>query len=394
MPDSRDLSINRLVLNFPGFETTTPVHQLERLLAGGEKTAKLWGYDFSPAEISDKRGEYKAEIQCRSSGENWVADTRYVHFSWDDIIGKYENMPYPKSFFRHLPAYLSFFFDGSVIKYFKASKRYWGFTIYPLLLMVLFAVISFGLAFFALGQVSIILSILSGFIGFLILCKWPGDQFYVNLSVNDWAFARDMCRRSNPEIEKRYEEFSNHVIHELENSNVDEVLIVGHSFGSVWAVAALAYALEQKPDLFSGKRVTFLALGSSFLKISLVKEARHFSEFLETVLSKPELLWHEIQTKTDFISFYKSDPFKPLGIVEFAAELVVHRVNFKKALSKVRHKKMMRSMYLAHRQYILYCDKRVHHDFQLRCFGPLFAKDLAINPGIIDTSRHLNQADG
>ena len=89
------------------------------------------------------------------------------------------------------------------------------------------------------------------------------------------------------------------------------------------------------------------------------------------------MVWHELQTKTDFISFYKSDPFSPMKIGEPSCDVIVHRVNFKKALSKERHMKMMKSMYLAHRQYILYCDKRVHHDFQLRIFGPFEAENLA-----------------
>ncbi|MEM9279743.1 MAG: hypothetical protein AAGA76_14330, partial [Pseudomonadota bacterium] len=135
--------------------------------------------------------------------------------------------------------------------------------------------------------------------------------------------------------------------------------------------------LEKKPKLFAGKRVTFLALGSSLLKIGLVRRAKFFKSSVIQVLSQKDLLWHEIQTKTDFISFYKSDPFKPMKIEQTACEVIVHRINFKHALSKARHSKMLKSMYLAHRQYILYCDKRVHHDFQLRIFGPFFADELA-----------------
>ena len=66
-----------------------------------------------------------------------------------------------------------------------------------------------------------------------------------------------------------------------------------------------------------------------------------------------------------------------MKIVETVSEVFVSRVNFKQALSAERHAKMKKSMYLAHRQYILYHDKRVHHDFQLRVFGPFYADELA-----------------
>lgn len=387
--------IERLVLNFPGFETTGSVHQIERLTAGGLKTAKLWGFNMEPDSINENAINHKTSTIFTSSGEGWTAKTRYVHFSWADIIAKYENRPYPLSLILHLPKYLTFFLDGSVNKYAKASRRYWGFTIYPLLLMTLFAAISIGICYWLMVSlvphwiflVPIALTI------FLVLCRWPGDYLYVNLSVNDWAFARDMCNSTNREIDERYEQFANHLIDEVAHAEPDEILIVGHSFGSVWAVMALALALEKRPELLSGKRVTFLALGSSLLKIGLVARAKFFKSAVVKVLSQVDLLWHEIQTKTDFISFYKSDPFEPMKIANTACDVIVHRVNFKKALSDKRHAKMKKSMYLAHRQYILYCDKRVHHDFQLRVFGPYSADELARDTDLALTNSLTNTKD-
>ncbi|MGI9351419.1 MAG: hypothetical protein ACR2O3_07635, partial [Rhizobiaceae bacterium] len=351
--------INRLILNFPGFETTTSVHQIERLTAGGMKTANLWGFELDAGKIDENKQSNKTVTNFKSSGNGWTAQTRYVHFSWADIIGKYENTPYPQNLLFNFPKYLSFFFDGSVRKYAKASRRYWGFTIYPLLLMLLFSIISGGLMYWLTSGSGVhwIFTLIPAILLFLVLCKYPGDNFYVNLSINDWAFARDMCNGSNKDINDRFVQFADHLVKEIARSKPDEIIIVGHSFGSVWAAAALAIALEKRPKLFAGKRVTFLALGSSLLKIGLVRAAKFFQSAVIQVLSQKDLVWHEIQTKTDFISFYKSDPFEPMKIKQTACEVIVHRVNFKKALSKSRHTKMLKSMYLAHRQYILYCDK-------------------------------------
>lgn len=371
--------INRLVLNFPGFETTDAVHQIERLSAGGKKTAKLWGFDLDASKIASKGQSHKTSVEYDSSSEKWTAHTDYKHFSWTDIIDKYENMPYPQSFFANFPKYLLFFMDGSVRKYAKASKRYWGFTIYPMLMMIVFAIFSWFLMHYTIGQYGMhwVMTALPAFVLFLILCRFPGDMAYLNLSINDWGFARDLVTLSNSDIVKRNALFADHLIKEISSSKHDEIIIVGHSFGSVWAVSALAIALEKKPNLLKGKRVTFFALGSSLLKIALVKKAKYFDKFVKQVLSEPNIVWHEVQTRTDFISFYKTEPFAPMKIVETVSEVIVSRVNFKHALSEARHAKMKKSMYLAHRQYILYHDKRVHHDFQLRVFGPFYADELA-----------------
>ena len=380
--------INRLVLNFPGFETTDAVHQIERLSAGGQKTGKLWGFELDAGKISSRSQNHKTAIEFSSKAEKWTTKTNYIQFSWDDIINKYESMPYPQSFFANFPKYLLFFLDGSVRKYAKASKRYWGFTIYPMLMMIVFALVSWFLADFVMGRFDLHwgMTALPAFLLFLILCRFPGDLAYMNLSINDWGFARDLVTLSNPEIVKRNALFADHLIKEISTSKHDEIIIVGHSFGSVWAVSALAIALEKKPKLLKGKRVTFLALGSSLLKIALVKKAKYFDKFVKLVLSEPNILWHEIQTKTDFISFYKTEPFEPMKIVETVCDVIVSRVNFKHALSPQRHQKMKKSMYLAHRQYILYADKRTHHDFQLRVFGPFYADDLARNPTLFENN--------
>ena len=380
--------INRLVLNFPGFETTTATHQIERLTAGGEKTARLWGFDIERSRIENDEKACKTITRFNTGSDAWQANTRYVHFSWSDIIEKYETMPYPKSLIRHLPGYLSFFFDGSFRRYGKTSRRYWGFSIYPLLLMIPFALLSVVASFWLLSGITtswLAIAPLSALF-FLVLCKWPGDWFLINLTINDWAFARHMCNSTNPDIEDRYQIFADQVIREIMKSDPDEILVVGHSFGSVWAVMALSVALYKRPKLFRKRRVTFLALGSSLLKIGLARRAAFLRDAIERLTARTDLVWHEIQTKSDFVSFYKSDPFTPMKIKPPQCEVIIHRVNFRKALSKERHAKMLKSMYLAHRQYILYCDRRVHHDFQLRVFGPFFADDLARDTDLALTS--------
>ncbi len=383
----RKPTLKRLILNFPGFEPTDAVRQIDRLTHGGEKTASLWDFELERKSVIEEPDQHQAIATFNSTAAEWSTSSRFVQFSWQDIISTYENAPYPQSLFTNLPKYLSFFLDGSVFRYSRASRRYWGFTIYPLLLMICFAAAAWAGAYFSLSYMGLHwgFAVPPAIILFLALCRFPGDLFYVNLSINDWGFARDMCNGSNPKIEQRYEIFANQIANEIQQSNYDEILVVGHSFGAVWAVAGLAKALDKNPKLLKGTNITFLALGSSLLKIAIVPAAGFLKNQIEKVATEKSLLWHEIQTKTDFISFYKTDPFDVLGLKNTKCSYAAHRVNFKNALSKLRHRKMMKSMYLAHRQYILYADKRVHFDFQLRCFGPYFANDLARDINLIET---------
>ena len=105
--DSAVVHINRLVLNFPGFETTDAKHQIERLTAGGHKTGEVWNFDLSRDEIRAAGDKQKSVTEFQSKSDNWTATTKFVHFSWTDIIEKYEDQPYPQSLFQNFPKYFS-----------------------------------------------------------------------------------------------------------------------------------------------------------------------------------------------------------------------------------------------------------------------------------------------
>ena len=190
-----------------------------------------------------------------------------------------------------------------------------------------------------------------------------------------------MVHRINPAIESRFAEFGETLQKQIAASSQDEIVIVGHSFGSLWAVAALAQAMERDANLLKGKKVRFLALGSSLLKIALAKDATFMRGYWQSVMQQPEIFWHEVQTKDDLIAFYKCDPFEQVDIPRPKAEYEITRIRFSKGMEKKRYKAMRKSFYRTHRQYILYYDKRVAFDYMLRLFGPFSAKTLATDGG-------------
>lgn len=371
---------SRLVLNFPGFEATDPSRQLERLSANGNKFGEVWNVEFSELDKVGEPENHLTVSNFHTKGENWQTDTRLIQFGWHDIIEKYEGQPYPQSFFTNFPKYLSFFADGTVFRYFRTHWRYGVFTVYPILAMIIFAIASYFAAGYIVNTIfgpSWIASLSLTLLFVLILNKWPGDRFYMNLSINDWGFARDLAKQSNPFIESRYEEFAARITAEIKSSDHDEIVIVGHSFGTIWAVQALARVLRDNPGIIEHKQMTFLSLGSSLLKINLVPLANSMREMSKIVMSQPNLLWDETQTHIDLIAFHGTEPNLTLDLASPATEIHVDEVRFSRVMDKQRYRKMRKSFYRSHRQYIMYQDQRCHFDFFLKCFGPIPIRDLA-----------------
>lgn len=365
---------SRLVLNFPGFEKTDSEAQLGRILHGALQTGKFWQFSVEQNLEQDKTGDYHSIADHTTQGGNWQTETRVVQFRWNDIVHVYENATYPMGFLRDAIKFAAFFSDGTVGRYFKASPRYFGFTIFPLL----FAIIIASLCWIVAGYFtsSILLKAAIVLLGTLILCKWPGSFVYVPLTIADWGFARDMVNQSNGDIEARFDSFAETLQAEISNSSHDEIVVVGHSFGAVWAIAALSKALQKNPQLLIGRQLSFLALGSSIAKIALAPRAEFLREHVSKVVSQKDVFWHEIQTKDDWIAFYKAEPMEILNINP-ACDVRVDRVRFSKGIEKKRYRSIRMSFYRTHRQYILYYDKRINFDYMLRLFGPFGVRDLA-----------------
>jgi len=381
MSDDQKIA-TRLVLNFPGFEKTDSEAQLGRLLYSANGSGKAWGFVSERTETVHEGDSHFTAAGFLTRGDGWQTGTRVVQFRWNDIVHGYEFAPFPAGFLRSLGKFLHFFTDGTVKRYLQASWRYFGFTIYPFLVCFAFAFLAGGFFHFVLSHAG-----LAGWILWavllpltllltLIFCRWPGEKLYIPMTIADWGFARDMIERANPEIEARFAEFGKETAREIEMSRHDEIVIVGHSFGAVWAVEALARALRDNPELLAGKQLTFLALGSSIAKIALAPDAQWMRDSVAVAAGQKNLFWHEIQTKDDFIAFYKAEPFKILGLNR-PADFRLQRIRFSEGIGKKRYRAIRKSMYRTHRQYILHYDKRVLFDTMLRLFGPISARHLA-----------------
>jgi len=359
--------------------------QLDRQRHCANKTGEIWRFGFERKAVETPENASYVTSESSAAGANWRTQTRTVLFSWNDIIEDYESEPHPNGFLHNMPKFLAFFLDGTVRRYWQASLRYFLFTIFPLLLIAIFLVATGVLSWFIAGlglsgAGRAVAALTMTLFLTLVLCKWPGERLYLLLTINDWGFARDMVNRVNPKIEERYEEFARKLADEIKASKHDEIILSGHSFGAVWAVAALAQALEADPKLVAGRRITFLALGSSLLKIALAPKAQFLRDWTRRVVAEPDLFWHEIQTKDDLIAFYKADPFEALGIGDVKSGLRIDRIRYRQAMKKARYRKMRRSAYDTHRQYILYQDVRVPFDYMIRICGPFDSRDIAHDP--------------
>lgn len=377
----------RLVFNFYGFEPSDSDHLIGRLLYCANKTADLWGFELMHDHPRSDSESLSAQCKIKATHKDWQVDTKIVQFGFGDIISAYFAGFFPLTLIKHIFNYLALVLSPLPVRYFKASKLYGTFFLFPLVLMAVFWGAAYGLALL-IGQVlqvggislSSTLFYLTVLVLFFVLCRWPGQKMHLLLSLAHWSYAKDLALQTNPEIEARYGAVAELMIDEISLADYDEIIISGHSFGSTWALMAMSEALLKKPDLFDDKNVAFLRLGSSLMNTSLFRVPSFIIEHIQNLATNSHLFWHEFQTKDDPVSFYKADFIKHLGLTEPSGGYVISRVNFKHSMERARYRKIKRSFYHVHRQYGLYHDKRVSFDYLIRLLGPISSKQLAKQP--------------
>lgn len=378
---------SRLVLYFPGFEAHSSRSQLDRLEFSAAKSEKIWDYKYKRLSREGGDGEIFSTSTSRTNGSDWEVDTKCVFFDWSDIATSYLNTPFPKNLVKFFPSFLAFFVDGTNYRYFKTSKRYWAFSITPLLFMLLFfgaalLLVSTSVSVFTpeiTGLPAVLLKLLLSMLLTLFLFKWPGDRLHLNSTVNMSGFIRTVAKDKSPESDERIDKFVGIMEKEILAQKYDEILIVGHSFGVVWAVRTLSAVLKTNPAILKSGSATFLALGSNFPRTALVPCAGYLRDHLKIVMSCPDLFWHEFMTKNDIVSFYKADTMAILGISDPTTKYQIDHVRFRPAMLPQRYKNMRKSFYRTHKQYMLHQDYPVYFDFLMRCFGPFLSKELAAN---------------
>ena len=133
----------RLFIHAGGFDPVEPDRLDHRLVGGLSRFAALWGIEAhaSAPELSPDGRIMRWDVEAQ--GPNWKTDTRYIVLRWDDRIASYTRIPRWRKIVDGFSALLHFTFNGTIFRYFAANARYGMFVLYPFLLLVAFAAVSF-----------------------------------------------------------------------------------------------------------------------------------------------------------------------------------------------------------------------------------------------------------
>lgn len=117
------------------------------------------------------------------------------------------------------------------------------------------------------------------------------------------------------QIDARLEQHAESLLHGINNCADDEVLIVGHSSGSMMAASVLAKALSRDPLLGTrGPVVSLLTLGQCMPMLGSLPQAHAFRGDLQRLANATAIDWLDFSAPPDGCCFALTDPLAACGI--------------------------------------------------------------------------------
>lgn len=291
-------------------------------------------------------------------------ETTYEFARWDDIVRGH----WPRSawrLFRDLVVACALAFrSGALATVWKVSRRTLVGLAYPLLVLGGSVGLSVALGlWFATALVSAPYGadvagagamrwMIAGAGGLLLLgmglacTRWLEARLNTTWLVRIFSFTGKLAGGQTPELQTRLDHVADKLAKKIHANEVDEILVVGFSVGSILAVSVVARALRalggQGADCPIGPEamqwpnpqpargpaaLSLLTLGHCIPMLGLLPQAGVFREELALLSQASSVRWLDFSSLTDWGSFAMVDPVKVCNVLPDAPSGIFEAVN-------------------------------------------------------------------
>lgn len=281
-----------------------------------EESAKQSLLSSARIEVGGRRS-LGASVSAWQVSSDWGGErveVDYQFMGWDDIVRREWNSPW-QLFTRSLPVYLKYILIGGFHQVARSSRNAFLTSVFPLWYLFALGVIVLlaggaaggvvcllGLGWSAVIAVAVLTVLGLGWLGYRRV-----QQKGILWLLRTCIFVVRWGSRPLPEIDGRVREMAGHILRTQTASPVDEVLIVGHSIGTMVALCLVARLLEDNPEA-DWRQFHFVTLGQCIPYLGVMREARAFRKDVATVSRAADMAWTDFTAPPDPLCFYKINP--------------------------------------------------------------------------------------
>ena len=367
----------RRVFYFPGYD---PVHsrkyrELYRKEAAAQ--AQISGYEIS---LAARQSEASYGWRIDAQMDRQAVSTDMEVLVWSDIVRNSMSNSIPATYRQLFQVAWTYIGSGALWRLMRLRKGPVIAALYPVVFLLLQLLLALGLTW-GLGALG---AGLAGWIGALVgmavgvtagalVIRWfraRDNLFYIYYLLHNYAYSAQHQGVTPDDLTERLAEFTDMIAEALQ-TEVDEVLIVGHSSGAHLAVSVLADLIRtgRVPD--NGPALAFLSLGQVVPMVAFLPRAFGLRADLQYLSTRDELTWIDVTAPGDGCTFALCDPVTVCGVASDGKKwpLVVSAA-FSQTLKPETWAALRWKFFRLHFQYLCAFDAPGEYDYFAITAGP------------------------
>ncbi|WP_120502539.1 hypothetical protein [Roseovarius sp. EL26] len=373
MSSSAKASVRRRhVFYVPGYDPFHPRRYRELYRSEGAEQARVSGYELSVSR-AETGTQFGWNVAARINGQD--IETKVEVLYWSDLVRKSMTGGVIDTYLRLIKTAWIYISTGALFRLMRLRKGPVIAALYPVGFLLLQLCIAMLLAW-GVGKMLTFFHphlFWAGIVVIPLILRWflkNDNRFYAYYLMNDYAYSAGEWGAYPTALSQKMADFSQEIVGAL-HSDVDEVLVVGHSSGAYLAVTCLADMLRQNPNQKWQAKLSFLSLGQVVPMVSFLPKADKLRCDLQYLSERSELTWVDVSAPADGGTFALCDPVAVTGVAtEDKRWPLVLSAAFSKHLSAEKWHAMRWRFFKLHIQYLCAFDRPGDYDYFEITAGP------------------------
>jgi hypothetical protein len=351
-----------------------------------QRFIRVWGCESKLSELILDSGAV-AHWDIETSGPNWRVDTRYELLRLQHVVRADMAQPLMRQVPRALAWAIDDLISGTTSRVLRASWRFGLHLIYFQVLLLLWlglagaagAIAATAAGRFGWPSVATMAAGAAAAVASFLALRPMADRLHIVQMNSCWPHQRAFGRGAPSGFDAPIEACAARLV-TAARSQVDEIVVVGHSQGGVTSMAVLARALALDPELGRrGPKVVLVTLGSVMPGVALHPSATRMREVIRRLAVEPSVSWIDCQSRKDAMNFWQFDPVEGTGVALGAQRRnpLIWPLRFKEMLSPDYYQSLRFDLFRLHFQFIKSSDRRAPFDYLMLVAGPLAVTDWA-----------------
>ncbi|WP_439650871.1 hypothetical protein [Parasedimentitalea denitrificans] len=375
----------RRVFYIPGYDPIPPRRYRELYRKESAAQAEISGYEIELAAKTVKTGSYGWRVHSTIEDAKTTTDVDVL--VWSDIVRDSMENSILATYLQLIQTAWIYISTGALGRLMTLRKGPVIAALYPIGMLLAQALLAgllvwgtawacigvaglFSVSGFFVQSISLLLGLLLG-VGVLRWFKKLDGKFFAYYLMHDYAYSASSKGAYSPDLEGRIAEFTVLIRTALNDDQLDEVLVVGHSSGAHIAVSVLSDMIRTGlPD--DHPTLGFLSLGQVVPMVSFLPKAYRLRGDLKFLSQRDELAWVDVTAPGDGCAFALCDPVSVSGVgADGKLWPLVFSAAFTQTLSPQRWAELRWRFFRLHFQYLCAFDQPGDYDYFQITAGPV-----------------------